>query len=182
VADIGDVEIIEMDWYYSHRAKVEDLASLELKSSFDIAEIEQNLVDLMEKGTTVVPQYSYRLSRRSKRVKRVNYHAVIIVEGLYALSLRDFLESHKFTVISVFMECAKAVLLDRRLRRDLRRTGQSEIEIMDQFENLVYPAYLRYIKQQEKHADMIILNSKVMSKHALVKRIQKEVKALKART
>ena len=132
----------------------------------------------MRKGTTLVPQYSYRLSRRSKRVKRVNRHSVIIVEGLYALAMRDFLESHGFTVISVFMECAKNVLLERRLRRDLTRTGQTEREIVKQFEHLVYPAYLRYIKRQEKHADIIILNSRVSAEQALVRRIRAAVKKL----
>jgi uridine kinase len=176
VCEVGAAAVIEMDWYYSHRTKIRDLSVLEVLSAFDIQRLKRDITELITKGTTLAPQYSFLLSRRSKRVKRIKRQPVVIIEGLYALTLKRFLEKQNVTVISAFLECEKNVLLGRRLQRDLSRTGQTRAEIIDQFEKHVYPAYVRYIRKQESLADVAITHSSMANERALLKRIAIAVK------
>jgi len=151
------VTMISEDSYYKDLSHLpmEDRA----KVNFDHPDaLEHDLLckhlELLQQGIPVdIPIYDFTQHTRSKNIRHIEKHRVIIVEGILLFSdkkLREMMD------IRIFMDTSFDICLLRRTKRDLVERGRSIESILMQYETTVRPMCLQFIEPSKRYADIII--------------------------
>ena len=109
---------------------------------------------MKEKGSTLVPRYSFKDRDRVDFVK-VKISDFLIIEGLHSIALLKGIFD-----LSIFIKSDLDLSLLRRINRDISDRGRSIESITEQYIKDVRPSYLKYIKDQEITSNIIIENNK----------------------
>lgn len=123
---------------------------------YDLELLTQHLGDLKRGLPIRKPVYSFA------KVKRLGYEffkpaSVIVPEGLFALYPGIVQELD----LKIFVDIAVHGSLIRRILRDVKRTGQTEEDILAQYVKTVYPMYKQHIEPTRASADIVIINQYV---------------------
>lgn len=151
------VALIEQDYYY----KNQDHLSFEerLKTNydhplaFDNDLLIQNLIDLRNGQTVMVPTYDYTNHTRSKKTITFEPKDVIIIEGIFALeneTLRDLMD------VKIYVDTDADLRILRRLMRDIKERGRTMESVIDQYLTVVRPMHNQFIEPTKRYADIII--------------------------
>ena len=125
------------------------------------------------------PIYNMATHRRETRTERVAPPAYVILEGIHILampSLRPLFD------LSVYIDCAEALRLGRRMIRDVEERGRTARSVFDQFFQTVRPMHEMHVESQRALADLVLTSTYtggMAEAEALADAIVARLKALK---
>ena len=142
-----DATLFPLDWYYR------DLSQFPLdsrhKQNFDHPDsLESELiiehVRALAQGETIQrPVYDFKThSRVAGKFEEIRPKGVVIVEGILALHYPELVQCFDF---SIYVNAPHDVCLARRIYRDMRERGRTEVSVREQFEAAVQPMAERYV-------------------------------------
>ncbi|MFA6093373.1 MAG: uridine kinase [Elusimicrobiota bacterium] len=99
------------------------------------------------------PVYDFKTSARKKKTCRCEPTPLIVVEGLYALYLPEFLRLFDYRI---FVSTGLATALLRRIQRDLQERGRDIQGSKHQILTTVLPMYEHYVKPTQRNAHFSI--------------------------
>jgi len=111
------------------------------------------LRDLQRGLMVFAPHYDFTSHARLTGMEPLMPRPLIFVEGLWLLwppQVRALFD------LRVFLNCAEALRLERRLARDLQERGRTADSIHQQFRNVVAPMNERFVEVQKDWADLVI--------------------------
>jgi len=117
----------------------------------------EHLSVLKSGGTVAVPVYDYATHNRSDETKSVGPCEILIVEGILLLH-RDAVR--EVADLSVFVDVAEDVCLERRMKRDIAQRGRTRESVLEQYESNVGPMYREFVQPSMAHADLVVRNEK----------------------
>ncbi len=148
--------IFTLDRYYKD---VQYVNSLRFRhdnpESIDYQKAINDLNALCADGEIKTPLYDYD-SHAIVGYDTLRIADVIIVEGLFVYSneqIRDLLD------FKIWVEADDDVLLQRRLTRDVESRGDSYEEALLRYNDDVRPAYVQYVAELKRYADIVINNN-----------------------
>jgi len=141
--------VLSLDDYYFGKSKS---TNFDIPTAIDFKLLNKNLNGFLKQEKIEKPIYDfYTHSRIGYEI--VAPKKVIVLEGLYALHS----ELNKFIDIRVFISCDLNTCLNRRLIRDKLKRGRDSLQIIEQFNRQVVPAYKKYVLPTKKGS--IIVNN-----------------------
>ena len=150
-----DIETISCDNYYYEN----DTLNKDLPSSLELSLLVEH-INMLKNGETVeIPEYNFITQKRVYNKNKVidgSKIKVLIVEGLFVLydeKIRNILNLKLFTHLD------EDITLARRIDRDTRERNKTFINVIDEYQSFVKPAFISIIKPSMIHADMIISTS-----------------------
>ncbi len=160
---------IRFDNYYrdqSYLPRAErDRVDYDDPATVDLALLRRNL-QLLRQGESVqnVPLYDMkshtRLGYNALYLSREN--EIILVDGIFSLLLDDPQDDGKYDDgklvfdFRVFFEADREMCLERRIERDVKERGRKKAQAKRQWEETVYPGFLRYVMPQRERADVVV--------------------------
>jgi uridine kinase len=155
-ASVG-VVLVDQDSYYHDRRDLthEERAQLNYDepAAVDFARLALDLEHLTQGEPISKPRYSFVEHARTDQFDRVEPAPLVIVEGLFPywdVRVRERMG------LTVFLEAAEEVRLARRLDRDLKERGRTEISVREQFERTVRPMHRRYVERLRALAALVL--------------------------
>lgn len=149
--------VIELDRFYQPISDIpkdaEGNYDFDRPESIDIQECAEVIQEIVDKGESTVPIYDMVKNERtgSEKIKRSLDTKYIIVEGIFSF----YSPLQEMADLKIFLDTPTEARVARRMVRDVKRKGKSNLEIMADFIN-VEKNYLKYIEPMKKHADLII--------------------------
>ena len=122
-------------------------------NAFDNNLLVCHLKQLLNNETISCPVYDYKIHRRSKDIKMVTPHSLIILEGILIFNktqLRDLMD------FLVFIDISLDICFIRRLKRDITERGRSVDSVIQQYTETVRPMYFQFIEPSKQYADILI--------------------------
>jgi len=100
-----------------------------------------------------VPVYDFVRHRRTRRTRRVEPKAVVLLEGILIFcepALRELLD------FKIYVDTDADIRLIRRLRRDMSERGRTVEDVLRQYMDTVRPMHLEFVEPSKRYADIII--------------------------
>lgn len=154
----GECIVIPLDNYY---CAFDEPQEVRAERNHDLPEaFEWKLlldhIDRLRAGETVpMPLYSYKEHNRTDRIIELNPKEVMILEGIYALYRTELFEKLHLTV---FLDSTVEERRERRLQRDLMERSADPGYTLRKFDQLVEPAYSRFVEPTKNAADIVASN------------------------
>jgi uridine kinase len=153
----GNVAVVQEDSYYHDLSHIpfsdRALKNFDHPQAFD----HELLIDHLEKlktGSAIAqPVYDYKTHCRLDKVKIINPHPIILLEGILILNdlrLRNLMD------IKIFVDTALDICFIRRMKRDIKGRKRTLESIIKQYEQTVRPMYFQYVEPSRDFADIII--------------------------
>lgn len=130
----------------------------------DLALLSKHIQELRSGHEIDKPIYSFETGECEGSEPFVSPTKLLIVEGIYTM----YPQIEPLLDLSIFVEIDPHGALWRRIVRDVKRTGQTEEEIMEQILTKVHPAYILHILPQKVFADAVLINEMVPSKEMVI--------------
>lgn len=123
-------------------------------AAFNHTLMADSLKKLKQNSVITVPKYSHKdHAMVTDEEISVSPADVILVEGIlifYAPEVRDLFN------IKIFVDTDADTRLAKRVNRDTKELGRSLEQVIDNYENLVKPAYEEFCVPTKKYADVIV--------------------------
>lgn len=174
--------IFSMDDYYRGKTFMEEEAQKGNMLNWDQPEalnlplLREHLSELKSGKLIQKPIYSFKTGEPTA-IEELQPRRVIIIEGLFAI---DEMIKDKGDV-KAFIDIGTHGRILRRLLRDIERTGQRPVDILDYFAEVVEPMHEKYIESTKRNADIIISNEyrpKVEAEHSGLHEVQLKFQAV----
>jgi uridine kinase len=146
-----------LDHYYRDLAHIP--FEQRIKTNFDAPESLDNEliaehVRALQNGESIEqPMYDFAEHRRAPKTEIVPSAPFVLVEGLFGLywpELRDALN------LRIYIDAGHDVCLARRIFRDVRERGRTEVSVRAQYEATVHPMCECHIAPTQAHADLVL--------------------------
>jgi uridine kinase len=155
-----ELAILSQDNYYRLREQqerdMEGVQNFDLPSSFVLDEFERDMKELIQGKTITRKEYTYNNSTATAGIVTVSPAPVILVEGLFVLSLpsvREMLD------LKIFVDASDVVKVKRRILRDRVERNYPLEDVLYRYEHHVLPAYNQHIAPYRSEADVILNNN-----------------------
>ena len=129
--------------------------------SIDFKLLYEVLSSLKEGKEVDIPTYDFTVHCRSNITKHVVPKKIIIVEGIFALVNKRIRE---LSDLNIFINASSENRFLRRLKRDQEERGRTFDYVVNQYVNVVAPAYEEIIAPTKMFADLIISNDGIENK------------------
>jgi uridine kinase len=129
--------------------------------SIDFKLLYEVLSSLKEGKEVDIPTYDFTVHCRSNITKHVVPKKIIIVEGIFALVNKRIRE---LSDLNIFINASSENRFLRRLKRDQEERGRTFEYVVNQYVNVVAPAYEEIIAPTKMFADLIISNDGIENK------------------
>ena len=129
--------------------------SIDFKLLYDV------LSSLKEGKEVDIPTYDFTVHCRSNITKHVVPKKIIIVEGIFALVNKRIRE---LSDLNIFINASSENRFLRRLKRDQEERGRDFDYVVNQYVNVVAPAYEEIIAPTKMFADLIVSNDGIENK------------------
>ncbi len=158
-----DSQILSLDDYYKGKEFMRKIGSdnWDEPRALGLDLFKQHLQELKQNKKIKKPIYSVKTGERTG-YEYFSPSKILITEGLFALNQKLIDESD----LSIFVEIGVHGRLLRRLMRDIKRTGQSEEEILKMYTETVHPMHELHIEPTKDRASLIIVNEYDPTKEA----------------
>lgn len=100
-----------------------------------------------------VPVYDFHRHARRPEMRMVQPAPVVIWDGLWLL---DWSWMRRRFALGIYLECAPAVCLERRLARDVRERGRTPDSVRRQYLTQVLPLQRRFVEPQRLWAEVVV--------------------------
>lgn len=112
-----------------------------------------HLAQLKAGQTIEQPIYDYDLHDRKSETRKIEPAAIIILEGIHALSVPEL---KPLIDLSIYVDTPDDLRLARRLRRDVVERGRSVESVLSQYLGTVRAAHYRHTFPAMFEADLVI--------------------------
>ena len=129
--------------------------------SIDFKLLYEVLNSLKEGKEVDIPTYDFTVHCRSNITKHVVPKKIIIVEGIFALVNKKIRE---LSDLNIFINASSENRFLRRLKRDQEERGRTFEYVVNQYVNVVAPAYEEIIAPTKMFADLIVSNDGIKNK------------------
>ena len=129
--------------------------------SIDFKLLYEVLNSLKEGKEVDIPTYDFTVHCRSNITKHVVPKKIIIVEGIFALVNKKIRE---LSDLNIFINASSENRFLRRLKRDQEERGRTFEYVVNQYVNVVAPAYEEIIAPTKMFADLIVSNDGIENK------------------
>lgn len=129
--------------------------------SIDFKLLYEVLSSLKEGKEVDIPTYDFTVHCRSNITKHVVPKKIIIVEGIFALVNKKIRE---LSDLNIFINASSENRFLRRLKRDQEERGRTFEYVVNQYVNVVAPAYEEIIAPTKMFADLIVSNDGIENK------------------
>ena len=129
--------------------------------SIDFKLLHEVLSSLKEGKEVDIPTYDFTIHCRSNVTKHIIPRKIIIVEGIFALVNKRIRE---LSDLNIFINASSENRFLRRLKRDQEERGRTFDYVVNQYVNVVAPAYEEIIAPTKMFADLIISNDGIENK------------------
>jgi uridine kinase len=157
--------ILSQDNYYKPREDQardkEGIQNFDLPSSFLMNEFERDLKLLLKGETVRRTEYTYNNAGHEPDVIVVAPAPVLIIEGLFLLSIETIRETMD---LKVFVDASNVVKVKRRILRDRVERNYPLEDVLYRYEKHVLPAYKQFIAPFKSEADVILNNNSSIDK------------------
>lgn len=151
----SDSQILSMDNYY----RGPEFMKAHPEYNFDQPEVLKlglffsHLKALKKWNDVMIPSFDFKTEPKENAIK-IKSSKIIIVEWLFALTDKIA----KLWDIKVFVDLWTHSQILRRLFRDVDRTGNKPIDILDYFLDTISPMHKKYIEPTKNNANFILWN------------------------
>lgn len=100
-----------------------------------------------------MPIYIHAEHARSDQKTRIGGYKIIIVEGMLIFTheaLRELMD------IKIYVENPLDVCLERKITRDVTTRGRNMESVLDNYEQIVRPMFLKFVEPSKKYANLIV--------------------------
>ena len=129
--------------------------------SIDFKLLLEVLTALKEGKEVDIPTYDFTIHCRSNVTKHVVPKKIIIVEGIFALVNKKVRE---LSDLNIFIHASRENRFLRRITRDQKERGRTFEYVVNQYVNVVAPAYEEIIAPTKMFADLIVSNDGIENK------------------
>lgn len=113
----------------------------------------QHLSRLLAGESVDHPIYDFSRHTRKPEAVRLEPHGYLIVEGLFSLYWEPI---RRLFSAGIFIQAPNTICLDRRVYRDQRERGRTEISVRVQYEDTVQPMRQLYVEPTRHHAGLVL--------------------------
>ncbi len=149
--------LIEMDNYYKSATFVNNdnitAYNFDHPDAFDMDLLLDNMRELKEGKSCLMPQYDFVHHRRMDEWTTVEPSSIIIIDGLmvfYDERIREMLD------LKLYVDTPSDIRFIRRLQRDVKERGRTVESVIEQYTNVVRPGHFNFIEPSKSYADIII--------------------------
>ena len=149
--------LIEMDNYYKSATFVNNnnitAYNFDHPDAFDMDLMLQNLADLKQGKSCMMPQYDFVHHARKEVFIKVEPSSVFVIDGLmvfYDERVRNILD------LKLYVDTPADIRFIRRLKRDVAERGRTVESVIEQYTNVVRPGHYNFIEPSKAYADLII--------------------------
>ena len=159
VKRIGSENIaqITQDRYYKDLGHLAEAQRHDINFDHPDAVEDELLVDhiqRLKRGRDAdLPVYDFSRHLRTTEVEPVEPRAVLLVEGILVLAIREVRE---LMDVKIFVDTPSDIRLIRRLRRDIAERGRSVDSVIEQYTRTVRPMHEEFVEPSKRFADIII--------------------------
>lgn len=119
------------------------------------------------------PLYNFSTHTRvPDQTERVIAGRFLVVEGVFALYYAELLPLYD---LRVYVETPDAVCFERRMRRDTLERGRTPESVRRQYDAMVRPASLKFVRPSASHADLTVNGTEALDRN--VERVRAEMRA-----
>lgn len=151
------VDVIPEDAYYRDQSHLKFSERIHVNydhpDALEHELMQAQLAQLRASEPVQIPVYDYVNHTRAQRVRPVKPAPILIVEGVLILTnpeLRNLFD------LTLYMDTPLDVCIERRVQRDIRERGRTEISVREQFASTVQPMYERFVAPAKQHADVLV--------------------------
>ena len=151
---------INTDSYYKDHSKLSFSKRAEINfdhpNSIDFILLIKHLNELIKNKSIKEPIYSYKSHKRLKKNKLLKPKRIIILEGLHIFCNDELINLIDF---GLFLDLDSHSRLSRRIKRDIKERGRTEVEVTNRFNDMCEPMYQKFIYPSRTNANVIINNA-----------------------
>ncbi len=150
------VIVLQHDWYYRDRSQTSpeerEAINYDHPDALETELMVEHLTTLRGGQAVDAPIYDFRSHTRAIERRRVEPHAVIVVDGILILAdkaLRELMD------IRVFVDTDADLRLVRRINRDIVERGRTLESVVRQYLGTVRPMHLEFVEPSKRYAHVI---------------------------
>lgn len=165
----NDVVILSQDRYYLGG---DENTNYDIPESIDFNWLCKDIKSLKKGETIQAPIYDFNTHSRLEQFDVICPNKIVIVEGilvLHNLSLLNLLD------LKVYVDAFRELRYDRRIDRDTKERGRTEISVKERYVRDVLPSNENYVEPTKSCADIIITNNKIMDIQVLIEKLKTKI-------
>ncbi|MDH5397187.1 MAG: uridine kinase [Cyclobacteriaceae bacterium] len=155
-----EIAIVYQDNYYRprHTQPLDDAGyrNFDTLDSIDFFQLKKDLESLLTGQSIDLVEYTYNNSHANPGHIVVNPAPIILLEGIFTLSVPEI---KKLVDYAVFVVAPEHLMLRRRIERDNVERGYDLEDVLYRFEQHMMPAYHTHVLPIKDVADHILYNS-----------------------
>ena len=137
------------DLSFQERSKI----NFDHPDSIDFELLVNDLNSLINNKSIKEPVYSYKTHKRLKTTQTLKPKKIIILEGLHIFCNSELISLIDF---GLFLDLDSHSRLSRRIKRDIKERGRTEVEVINRFNDMCEPMYQKFIYPSRTNANVII--------------------------
>ncbi|GHO83648.1 uridine kinase family protein [Dictyobacter formicarum] len=159
-----DAAVLSMDHYFVDEDDItieyDDVYGAapqwESPEAYDFHTLGRNIKELLQRGQTFIPQYSFVANRRvGYQPMYLRPQQKLIIEGLYTIRSEQFFRDYAQSIVKIFVVADLDIRRARARVRDVEERGKP-IEVFDARRHFIELGERRWILQQERDADFAL--------------------------
>lgn len=151
------ITLIEQDFYYKDLSKIDlkerSKINFDHPESIDFNLMQKQLYKLLSGKNIEAPIYDFTTHTRKSDTQIINYHQIIIMEGIFALFNVDIC---KMMDIKIYVDTDDDIRIIRRINRDINERKRTLSSITKQYYTTARPMHVQFVEPTKKYADIII--------------------------
>ena len=160
--EIGEdrMGVISQDSYYKNHPKLSFEQRCKLNfdhpDAIDFQLFEKHL-RLLQSGQPIeMPSYSFETHLRNEQTQNISPKEYMMVEGILIFTNEELFSLFDY---SIFVSSDEATRLKRRIKRDTKERGRTQLEVQNRFKSTIKPMHDLFIEPNKKHADLVFDNT-----------------------
>ena len=153
----SEVALIELDSYYKDLSKISMDERIKVNfdhpDAIDFKLIKEHLKKIILGEKINIPVYDFSTHTRLNKIRTINKHQIIILEGILALfdyDIRNMMD------IKLYIDTPDDIRIIRRIKRDINKRKRSFSSVIDQYYKTVRSMHMQFVEPSKKYADIII--------------------------
>ena len=160
--EIGEdrMGVISLDSYYKNHPKLSFEQRCKLNfdhpDAIDFQLFEKHL-RLLQSGQSIeMPSYSFETHLRNEQTQNISPKEYMMVEGILIFTNEELFSLFDY---SIFVSSDEDTRLKRRIKRDTKERGRTQLEVQNRFKSTIKPMHDLFIEPHKKHADLVFDNT-----------------------
>jgi uridine kinase len=170
------VVVLHQDSYYLPSPpaglRVHGEPNFDHPDAFDWELLKEHLQALKRGESIRVPNYDYKISRRTAETVEVGPCQAILMEGIFTLWDADI---RNLFDLKIFLHVEADIRFIRRLYRDVRERGRTLDGIIRQYYDSVRPMHHEFLEPTRQYADLVVGEETDIASEVIAARVAQRV-------